>query len=540
MKKTRKTFLLISTVMMLGLTLSGCNKQAGGDNVLDIFSTNAGYGIDWIKDMVKGFSNASWVKQKYPNLKINFGNGDYDASSSVGSKITAGTERVNKYDLLFSCNPCGDSFGSNINTSFYEELSDVYNGAIPGEKEYDGSEGKMLKDKMNQDVLSANQTRFPDGKDYYLTFPWIIGSEGIIYNETKLSSYISDFEKPRTTNELNALVERLATLMLADEDYPWVTLNGGDYNDGTLITWWAQYEGVENYNLFFEGKNKEGEYTSDNFKQVGRLRALQALESLYQEDNIHPDSYLGVKKFMTIQNRFIRGIDGIFMFQGDWFENENKESVTNQVFNWMKTPINSTLVEKCDSLSNDEQLSFVIKCIDEGKDYEQSKAAFSYGDLSENDYEYLKNARSVEYMMYGHQAHIPNYASGKEIAKDFLRYMATNEGIEIMIKAGKGYQTAFDYQPDTSFINDNYSILQKSRRNILETATLLKPKSSWFLFNYGGLTPWKTLHPEQVLTATLAKDRKTAQQIYDEEVEYYTKDGSANFKNILKQAGINL
>ena len=137
--------------------------------------------------------------------------------------------------------------------------------------------------------------------------------------------------------------------------------------------------------------------------------------------------------------------------------------------------------------------------------------------------------------MYGHQCYIPNYASGKEVAKDFLRYMATDEGINIMIKAGRGYKTAFNYYGSES----DYSPLQKTRRGILENATMLKPKSSWYLFNYGGLTPWKNLHPEQALTATLAKDHKTAQQIFDEEVEYYTKDNSANFKNILKQAGLS-
>ena len=537
MKTFNKKPLLLVSIIAMAFSLSGCKNNAGGENVLDIFATNAGYGINWIKDMVNGFKNASWVKEKYPELKVNFGNGDYDSGSSIGSKITTGSERANKYDLLFSCNPCGDSYGNGINTTYYEDLSDVYNGAIPGESDYDGTEGKQLKDKMDSNIYETNKTQFPnDTNDYLLSFPWIVGSEGIIYNKTKLDSYISSYEIPRTTNELISLLRNLSTLMAGDDDYPWVTLNGGDYNDGATIMWWTQYEGVEQYNRFFEGKDSSGNYSSINFQQTGRLRALQTLENLYQEEFIHPDSYLGIKKFMTIQNRFIRGIDGIFMFQGDWFENENKDSVTDQTFNWMKLPISSSLVEKCESINTDAELSLVIKCIDENKDYQTTKAAFTSGTLLEKDYLYLLEARKVEYIMYGHQGYIPNYASGKEVAKDFLRYMATDEGINIMIKAGRGYKTAFNYYGE----DGDYSILQNTRREILKDATMLKPKSSWYLFNYGGLVPWKTLHPEQALTATIAKDRKTAQQIYNEEVEYYTKDNSANFKNILKQAGINV
>lgn len=537
MKNFKKTFGLI-LFTTFSLTMTGCGKKSGGANTLDIFATNAGYGIDWINDMVSGFKNCSWVKEKYPELTVNFGKGSYDTSSNIGSKITAGTEKANKYDLLFTCNPCGDSYGNNMSSSFYEELSDVYNGAIPGESNYDGSEGKKLKDKMLPSVYEANIAHFPnDNSNYFLSFPWIVGTQGIVFNKTKLDSYLNSYELPRTTNELISLLNQLAPLMKTNDDYPWLTMNGGDYNDGTITQWWAQYEGVENYNRFFEGKDENGQYSSVNFAQTGRLRALQTLESLYQDDFIHPDSYLGIKKFMTIQNRFIRGIDGIFMLQGDWFENENKETPTDQVFDLLKTPVLSSLIEKCSSISTDSELSLVVKCIDETKSFSETKSLLAA--LSEADYNLVKNSRSVEYMLYGHQAHIPNYSSAKELAKDFLRYMASNEGIEIMIKVGKGYQTGFKYTPSEEFYNANYSVLQKSHYKIMQSATMLKPKSSFVLFNFGGLIPWKTNHPEQVFTATLEKDRKTAQQVFDEEVEYYTKDNSANFKNILKQAGLN-
>ena len=537
MKHFKKVFALL-LFSSFALSAIGCNNKSGGANTLDIFATNAGYGIEWITKMVSGFKNASWVKEKYPELTVNFGKGDYDTGSNIGSKITAGTEKANRYDLLFTCNPCGDSYGSNMNTSFYEELSDVYNGAIPGEANYDGSEGKQLKDKMIESVYEANKTQFPnDDNTYFLSFPWVVGTQGIVYNKTKLESYISNYEIPRTTNELINLLSELAPLMKADDDYPWLTMNGGDYNDGTITQWWAQYEGIENYNRFFEGKDENGQYSSINFTQTGRLRALQALENLYQEDFIHPDSYLGIKKFMTIQNRFIRGIDGVFMLQGDWFENENNDTPTDQVFDLMKTPILSSLIEKCLSINTDSDLSLLVKCIDENKSYEETKAVIS--SLVEDDYNLVKNSRSVEYMLYGHQAHIPNYSSAKEVAKDFLRFMASDQGIEIMIKAGKGYQTGFKYEPSEDFFNENYSVLQKSHYKIMKNANVLKPKSSFILFNFGGLIPWKTNHPEQVFTSTLARDHKTAQQVFDEEVEYYTKDNSANFKNILKQAGIN-
>ena len=527
MKKTIIPFAAMSLMIMASCK----NVEPGNPSTLDIFATNAGYGIDWINDSIKEFKELDWVKEKYPDLTVNFGPGDYDTSSSIGSKITSGSERVNKYDLLFTCNPCGDSFGKNINTTSYEEFTELYSSKIPGES-------ISIEDKMQKEFFDIQKTKFPsDEKEYIFSFPWVLGSQAIVYNETKLQKYIPDYELPRTTNELIKMLETLTPAMKEDEDAPWLMLNGGDYNDGTLNVWWAQYEGVANYTNYFEGKNAAGEYSSDNYKQKGRLNALKTLEDLYQTEFIHEDSYLGVKKFMTIQNRFVRGLDGIFMFQGDWFENENKSTITDQVFNWMKNPVSSYVIEKCDSIDTDESLSKTIKVIDEDKTFSEAQAAVA--GLSEHDYEYIKTARNINYVLYGHQAHIPNYSSGKEVAKDFLAYMASDKGISTRMKSGKGYQTGFNYTADEE-TEASFSKLQKTRYEIGKTSVSLKPKSSFYLFNFGGLTAWKNIHPEQAFTASLEKDRKTAEQLFNEEVEYFTKDNSANFKNILKQAGINI
>lgn len=525
-------------------TAIGCSGNGGGGdaNTLDIFATNAGYGVEWITDMVEGFKNSSWVKEKYPNLTVNFGPGDYDNVSSIGNKVTAGSEKANKYDLLFTCNACGDSFGTSAAKTFFEDLDDVYSGAIPGESAYDGTEGKQLKDKMKDSYLKAQVTKMPnDDNEYYYSFPWLMGTTGIVYNKTKLTKYMPSYELPRTSDELLAMLDELAVSMSEDKDSPWVMLNGGDYCGGICTVWWAQYDGAESYDRYFKGVNEAGEYSAENFSQTGRLRSLQLLEKIYSGNHVHEDSYLGIKQFMKIQNKYLRGLDGIFMFQGDWFENENKDTKTQQEFDWLKVPVMSEITEKCDDKEmTDEQLSYVVALVDENKAY--SDASEDYGakfgkSLTESDYDRIYEARNLELLFHGHQAHIPNYASGKEIAKDFLRFMASDEGIRIMMSNGRGYVTAFNYDMNET----EYAALstaQKTRHENAKTSIALAPANAYYLYNYGGLTTWKTIHPETVLTAELEREHKTADQIIADEVEYYTKDNAANFKNILRLAGL--
>ena len=79
MKKT-----IIPLAAMSLMIMASCkNVEPGNPSTLDIFATNAGYGIDWINDSIKEFKELDWVKEKYPDLTVNFGPGDYDTSSSI-------------------------------------------------------------------------------------------------------------------------------------------------------------------------------------------------------------------------------------------------------------------------------------------------------------------------------------------------------------------------------------------------------------------------------------------------------------------------
>lgn len=75
MKKNFKkvlTVALSATMAMSCLAATGCGgKGKGGtEGTLNIYALRKGYGTDWCDAIIEKFKEQDWVKEKYPNLKI--------------------------------------------------------------------------------------------------------------------------------------------------------------------------------------------------------------------------------------------------------------------------------------------------------------------------------------------------------------------------------------------------------------------------------------------------------------------------------------
>ena len=79
--KAKKLITAMSSIFMAGLALTtaGCGgggSTAGDINTLEIFCVDAGYGVEWVDDMVALFKQQAWVQEKYPELVVTVSSND--------------------------------------------------------------------------------------------------------------------------------------------------------------------------------------------------------------------------------------------------------------------------------------------------------------------------------------------------------------------------------------------------------------------------------------------------------------------------------
>ena len=94
MKKVVALILTLVMTVSLVMTLGGCKKKVADDEqTLEIFATNAGYGIKWIEALIPIF------EEQHPGVKVVF---NYNVPiESTLDKVKAGPS-VNTADLLFT------------------------------------------------------------------------------------------------------------------------------------------------------------------------------------------------------------------------------------------------------------------------------------------------------------------------------------------------------------------------------------------------------------------------------------------------------
>ena len=534
MKKS--LMLSVFTLIAVGVTACGKTHYSADDQVLRVFATNAGYDIKWLEDSLEAFKNTEWVKEKYPKLKIE--KIKNDASTIPGDMINSG-EKVCSYDLVATCQPFHEAIYKGKNN--FEDLSDIWNGAVPGDSNYDGSEGHQMKDKAtgegyNQEIFEAY-----DGSTSVYTIPWAKSLGGFVVNLTKFHKALGNSkELPRTTNEMIKICSDFMATTTKDKfgknsDYALCFAGQAHYCEGPTQAFWAQYEGRENYYNYFKGivvrENDEKERHEDSLKQQGKLEGLKVMEQIIGNANGFVDTTSSSQyDAFTPQYNFISGKSGIFCIIGDWFYNEAKKTFPDFLdqfeFQYMDYPVISSITEKCSSVKTDEILSQVVKCIDEDKSFEEAKTALSgVVDLSANDYEIIYNARHTHTRLGGHNFAVPSYAMFKEIAKDFLRFFATDECARIV--TSNCVVTPWKFELNGELPN-NYS---KEVYRISQKLVDIKHESS-FKTNYiGGLMGFKKgfVYP----TFVGSSGTMTAQEFYDQDTALLT----SSFKAMMKDSG---
>ena len=366
-----------------------------------------GYGVNWL-DQVIGAFNA-----KYPDVKIG-------VSESVERQQVFGdiTGKSEKYDIIFSENNVAE-----YSEDCLSQIDDLYAFTTKGES-------RTVAEKLNPVYTELLQY-----KGHYYQIPSYVGAYGLVYN----NDFISDDEVPVTTDELKALCQNLKNMSLTPIIFSGDS--GVDYWNFAYCTWFAQYEGRTAYRAALNGsiigENGEQKIDPSSAYLTGGLKAMQVCEDLLWFENGYIYAPSTGTSFIEAQRYFLQGQQAM-MYNGSWMFNEMQTMFPDGAdydFKMMKMPVISAIKEKCSTIENDAELSALVHAIDNG---ETALKGTGY-EVSEADYAKVKEARSF-YYAGGENANavVPINARNKELAKRFLAFMYSDEGIKAHASAHAG------------------------------------------------------------------------------------------------------
>lgn len=530
--KKKTIALLLSILMSFSLVFAGCTKRDNSAETLEIYVANFGYGYEWLQPLMDDFAQQDWVREKYPNLKFEKVSKNSERTFAV-DQIKSGKTTV---DLFISCSSGADSFESKDSKGnpYFEELTSLYESKVPGED-------ILFKDKMQDEFLTMSTFETYGGEFKYYCVPWVTGMQGMVYNQTMFEDY--GWEVPNTTQELIDLCDSI----LQAGEVPFIFTSKENYWTCMLyLLWWGQYEGANNYANFYQGlvctnpeapeDEREYDYSNKVFAQMGRLRSLETISSLIHANNEKNYCHENVNtlQFTQAQSKFLTR-EGAMMPNGDWLEAEMRKVSTSggitDVFTFMKTPVISSIIEKCPTIPDNATLSKVIDAIDAGKE--------SYEQVSAEDFAKVKEARQIVLPVGNHTIMIPSYATAKAVAKDFVLYLATDRANNLFMKNSNGASMPFEYDVETKDpqLYASFAQLQKDRISLCKGATYLLNENTYKTVYYGGIARVSQgrTNVEALFTAQNEKDRMTAKQIYDAEIAFWDE---VRFANVMTNSGI--
>ncbi|MBQ7994793.1 MAG: extracellular solute-binding protein [Bacilli bacterium] len=521
MKEKNKLALLALASSILASCGGG---NSGGSSQLNLYLYKGGFGTEWLSSIIESFESDETIKDKFGDVTVKIAtinaSDDYATSSLEGLS--------NKYDIYFGMNLQKYIGKKGANKKLLlEDLTDLYDAQVPGED-------TTLKEKMLDSARSTNEISDAAGNISYYTLPWSGGYNGIMYNPDILSSY--NIDVPVTTDEL---VNAAKKITLESDDH-YSIIQGCSSPDSCYWTylyptWWAQYEGYEQYINFWHGKlsSDAKDYSDINiFKQQGRLASLTVLENLFADYTVDDTKYNNLvktaesKEYMTAQKEFFQG-KGAFMACGDWYHNEmanfieQAKAAGQEIHNvrMMRTPVHSSIISRLETINDDATLSKVIKAVDEGKT--------SYEGVSDKDFASVVEARQMLYSTGNyHTAVIPTVSAKKDLAKAFLSYLATDKANDIYIRKTGGSCMFFKYDIKNlnpslyASLNDTSKMMMDLYNNEVHAPILLPIPNNFRIFREGGVS---LLNANSTADFEVSfRSGMTAEKYYEDDINYWT------------------
>jgi len=538
--------IMLCIVMSMGVLVgaTSCKKPAD----LEIKVVNVGYGAQWAHDLAAAYT------KKHPEISIEVddtysGTLDKEFVNELVSGVTT-TDIYFSRDAMFKYSQGGTMANGKYYNPILEDLTELYNTPNP----YDNN--VKIIDKIHPTVLSdltVQRTENGQTVDKQYTLPWVADVLGLLYNEQIFDQY--NLTIPNTTDELIALCEQIKSINTAPagetpkyELYPFMDSFAYSYFSVLEGQWLTQYEGVQAVNNIYNGIDPDGlQNTADILSYDGMLETYKVYEELLKFENkyVHPDNkdlnFTQAQHYILNSNKMCA-----MMPNGAWIQREMEVNYRPEQIHikFMKTPIISSIIGVLPdkSVADDAELSAVIKAIDNG-----STALSGEGySVTQNDFNRLCEARGVvNSWSFGHIGYIPVYSDKKDLAKDFLYFLASDEGMKIFTKATKGCTSpytpkSFDYATDpemNSIMND----FSKGVREIWDSSNIMGYEVGKHpLFSHGGFTVLYTWTETSIITAFSA-DPNAENTKYMSAEDYFTyrwNYWSNKWQTVLTSAGL--
>lgn len=501
--------LLVLCVSSLGLTsMVSCGKEVDDPTVLTIHINRKGNGDKFVYALADKFTEIYGNKVDIKSTPLD---------DLTRTKLKSGANN-NNVDLFMAVDEMFDLIAMGKNAligydSIFTDLTDVY-------EDYGYNSNIKIKDFIDKDAYDYYTT---DNKQWII--PYIQNCTGIVYNKA-LFDKVGIKQVPRTTNELIETCEKLKNAGITSFIYP----GKYDYWKNVYSVWWAQYEGMDNINLFLERKDSNGMYSVDCYKQPGRLYCLEVLEELLKPSNGYADRNANTYEFTQAQVKYLEG-EGAMMPNGDWLENEMNENFGDEKLEikFMKTPIISKLGTKL-NISEEELISII--------DYVDGTTS-TKPNLADEIINTVKEART--YVVGGTnaaQAFIPVYSNAIELAKNFLKLMYSPTGAEIFFESTKGLTLPVKYDYKNSPTYSKISYFQQGKIDYIKDAKFFAITSKKYPMVYAGNTAAFFVDSgclEKNLGTNSVNDLKTAKELYQYDINYY----QARWDSIMSQAGVS-
>ena len=471
--------LLLSTGVMAGCNGGGGNTDNGDVKEVQIGVVSKGYGNEFAKSLAEEYNKLHTdvkvtVKKTTPTPTYQ------DSQLQLGKK-------KNDIDIFFTVTNTIFSTQGDATLYHWADLSDVYDSAAVGYTEADGT--KTIEDLL--DNAFVRDFTYTDGKQY--SMPWTSGVVGLLYNKTKWDATNTNLKNagkeeltlPKTTDEMFALFEKIKTADVkaaSGNAYAFSYSGQNSYMHFMFNSLWPQYEGKTASENFFEGKNEQGVYTADIYNTKGREYAYDIVRSMILKSNGYVNDGDSSQTYDLEQLSFLRG-NAFFSCNGDWMEREAsaKFNPGDADVAILRTPVMSEIVNndkiKADftgtDVEKDAKLSAIVAFIDEN--YIDGDSAPSEVDaatlgVSLTTLEFINHARLVRHTLPDFVAVIPEYSNELNEAKDFLKFMYSKAGQEIVMQETYGcgapltidYSQMDYYKNGTSYTRSRLDLIKES------------------------------------------------------------------------------
>lgn len=496
MKRFQKVLACLFVLCMLVGCFAGCGGGGNTEvkdpvNEIKISYWNSGLGTGWLDAMIKAFEAA------HPEYKVT-----YNASADAAAVIAPlGLEEVDTNDIYMGLR--------STDTKYMEPLDALLDETADGDT-------KKLGEKFDARYLALEK----DAEGHYYGLTYGGGVIGIVYNKKMLQAAGVD-TLPRTTDELAVVCDAL----YSNGQVALIHYQPAGYWEFITEVWVSQYDGMDYYlNNLYACVDKQGNSPSKEvFKtKDGRYQTLLAYEKIITPEYVLSGS--NSMDYITAQTMFING-SAAMMVSGSWMQNEMAGVGKLDDFEMMKMPVISSITDRLTTVKTESGLRKLISAIDSVADGEKTledyrtEGGYNIGGnvVSQEDWDIVNEARNSIAVNYSAQpCLIPTYSNNKEGAKEFLKFMYSDEGIKI-------YQNALHFALPISLCEGQidvsaWSSFEKGLHELMETAVNYVSSynaSKHRIYSDGGATPFCGVTFINSLCARSATDRLSADQIWE-------------------------